>query len=182
MHSSFLEIKLYQIGDSDIAVKFEVIEKPNDRAKEIKRQTSSSPTLQARYDYWVAFNEYAFNNAAFAKVFSRRKASTDHWMSLSVGSSACHIDLSQVRKDKNITVEWYITDDKELYQKFYSHKADIESDMRMTLDWRELPNKKASRILVIHTADFDNKDKWPEQFEWMMDTAMTMKKAFKKYL
>lgn len=73
-----LEIKLYQIGDSDIAVKFEVIEKPNDWAKEIKRQTSIFPTLQARYDYRVAFNEYAFNSAAFAKAFSRRKASTDH--------------------------------------------------------------------------------------------------------
>lgn len=177
-----LEIKLYQIGDSDIAVKFEIIEKPNDWAKEIKRQTSSSPTLQARYDYWVAFNEYAFSNATFAKVFSRREASTDHWMSLSVESSACHIDLSQVRKDNNITVEWYITDDKELYQKFYSHKADIESDMGMTLDWRELPDKKASRILVIHEADFGNKDKWTEQFEWAMDAAMKMKMAFKKYL
>lgn len=177
-----LEIKLYQIGDSDIAVKFEVIEKPNDWAKEIKRQTSNSPTLQARYDYWVAFNEYAFNNAVFAKTFSRRKASTDHWMSLSVGSSACHIDLSQVRKDNNITVEWYITDDKELYQKFYSLMGDIELDMGMPLDWRELPDKKASRILVIHEADFDNKDEWPEQFEWVMDAAIKMKKAFKKYL
>ena len=35
-----------------------------DWAKEIKRQTSSSPMLQARYDYWISFNEYAFNNAA----------------------------------------------------------------------------------------------------------------------
>ena len=31
-----LEIKLYQIGDSEIAVKFEVVEKPNDWTKEIK--------------------------------------------------------------------------------------------------------------------------------------------------
>jgi hypothetical protein len=177
-----LEVKLFQIGDSDIAVKFEVIEKPNDWTKEIKRQTSSSPTLQARYDYWIAFNEYAFNNAQFAKAFNRRKASTDHWMTLSVGSSACHINLLQVRKDNNIIVEWYITDDKELYQKVYSHKEDIEADMGMALDWRELPDKKASRILVIHEADFDNKDKWPEQFEWMMDAALKMKKAFKKYL
>ena len=51
-----VEIKLYQIGSSDIAVKFEVVEKPNDWTKEIKRNTSNSPTLQARYDYWVAFN------------------------------------------------------------------------------------------------------------------------------
>lgn len=171
-HDHLGKLITYASGKAaDIAVKFEVIEKPNDWAKEIKRQTSSSPTLQARYDYWVAFNEYAFNNAAFAKVFSRRKASTDHWMSLSVGSSACHIDLSQVRKGNNITVEWYITDDKELYQKFYSHKADIEQDMEMALDWRELPDKKASRILVIHEADFDNKDKWPEQFDWKIGRA-----------
>lgn len=123
-------------------MKFEVIEKPNDWTKEIKRQISSSPTLQARYDYWVAFNEYAFNNAQFVKVFNRRKAITDHWMTLSVGSSACHINLLQVRKDNNIIVERYITDDKELYQKVYSHKEDIEADMGIALDWRELPDKK----------------------------------------
>ena len=101
-----LEIKLYQIDNSDIAVKFEVIEKPNDWTKEIKRQMSSSPTLQARYDYWVAFNEYVFNNAMFAKAFNRRKASTDHWMTLSVGSSACHIGLLQVRKDKKLRLNF----------------------------------------------------------------------------
>ena len=42
-----VEIKLYQIGSSDIAVKFEVVEKPNDWTKEIKRNTSNSPTLQS---------------------------------------------------------------------------------------------------------------------------------------
>lgn len=42
--------------------------------------------------------------------------------------------------------------------------------------------KKASRILVYKTVDFDNKDTWSEQFDWMMDMAIKMKKAFKKYL
>lgn len=93
-----VEIKLYQIGSSDIAVKFEVVEKPNDWTKEIKKNISNSPTLQARYDYWVAFNDYAFQKAAFAKAFNKRKASTDHWMTLSVGSSACFISLSQIKK------------------------------------------------------------------------------------
>ncbi len=177
-----VEIKLYQIGGSDIAVKFEVVEKPNDWTKEIKRNTSNSPTLQARYDYWVAFNEYAFANGAFAKAFTKRKASTDHWMSLSIGSSACHISILQLRKNDTIVVEWYIPDDKDTYKKVYAHKNDIEAEMGMKLDWRELPDKKASRILISHDADFSNKDKWPEQFDWAMDVAMKMKKAFKKYL
>ncbi len=177
-----LEIKLYQIGNSDIAVKFEVVEKPNDWTKEIKRITNNSPILQARYDYWVAFNDYAFKQGYFAKAFNKRKPSTDHWMTLSVGSSACHINLLQIRKYDHSIVEWYISDDKELYQKFYSNKDAIESEMGIQLEWNELPEKKASRILAYKTVDFEDKDNWSKQFDWMMDVAMKMKKAFKKYL
>ncbi len=177
-----LEIKLYQIGNSDIAVKFEVIEKPNDWTKGLKRQSNNSPILQARYDYWLAFNEYAFSKTTFAKNFNKRKASTDHWMTLSVGSSSCYISLSQIRKDNHIVVEWYISDDKELYKMFFSHKNEIETEMGLKLDWRELPHKKASRILVTNSADFSNKDDWNNQFEWIIDIALKMKKAFKKYL
>ena len=177
-----LEIKLYQIGNSDIAVKFEVVEKPNDWTKEIKSKASNSPILQARYDYWVAFNEYAFKQGAFSKAFNKRKASTDHWMTLSVGSSKCYISLSQIRKYNHIIVEWYISDDKELYQKFYSNKEAIEDEVGASLEWNELPDKKASRILVWKTVDFENKENWREQFDWMMDMALKLKKAFKKYL
>lgn len=177
-----VEIKLYQIGSSDIAVKFEVVEKPNDWSKEIKRYTSKSTTLQARYEYWVAFNDYAFQNQTFAKQFNKRKASTDHWMTMSVGSSVCHISINQIRKDNQIVVEWYIYDDKELFHKFYSHKSEIETDMDMKLDWRELPDKKASRIRISHPADFEDKNQWYGQFDWIMDVAMKMKKAFKKHL
>lgn len=177
-----VEIKLYQIGDSEIAVKFEVVEKPNNWTKEIKKTANNSPTLQARYDYWMAFNDYAFKNAAFSKAFNKRKASTDHWMTFSVGSSICSISMSQIRKYNHVIVEWYISDDKELYHKFYLNKDEIESEMGVQLEWNELPEKKASRILVYKEVDFDNKDNWSMQFEWMMDMALKMKKAFKKYL
>lgn len=103
-------------------------------------------------------------------------------MTLSVGSSSCHISINQIRKDNQIVVEWHISDDKELFHRFHDHKTEIETDMGMKLDWRELPDKKASRILVSHSADFENKDKWPEQFDWVMDVALKMKNAFRKYL
>lgn len=177
-----VEIKLYQIGNSDIAVKFEVVEKPNDWTKEIKRNVSSSPILQARYDYWVTFNEYAFKNISFAKQFKKRKPSTDHWMTFSVGSSMCCIMLSQVRKFNHVIVEWYISDNKDLYHKLYASKGEIEHDLGFELEWNELPDKKASRILTYKDVDFDDKDIWSSQFDWMMQTALKMKKVFKKYL
>ena len=177
-----VEIKLYQIGSSDMAVKFEVAEKPNDWTKEIKHQTSDSPILQARYDYWVAFNEYAFANNTFAKEFNKRKVNTDHWMTFSVGSSACSIIISQIRKFNHALVEWYVSDDKELYHMFYANKTTIEQEMGVQLEWNELPEKKASRILVYKTVDFDNKEDWTKQFDWLMDMAIKMKKSFKKYI
>ena len=56
--------------------------------------------------------------------------------------SACHISMSQIRKYNHALVEWFISDDKELYRKFYSNKAAIESEMGVQLEWNELPEKK----------------------------------------
>ena len=75
-----------------------MIEKPNDWVKEVKKIDSVNVTQQQRYDYWVAFEEFAFKDGIFSKNFKKRKPSTDHWMNFSIGSSACHIAVSQIRK------------------------------------------------------------------------------------
>lgn len=176
------EIKLYKIGNSEPAVKFEVIEKPNDWTKEVKKTDVVNPTQQQRYDYWIAFEDYAFKNCQFAKNFNRRKPSTDHWMNFSVGSSACHIAVSQIQKRDELVVELYINEDKELFHSFVQNKDDIESIIGFSLDWRELPEKKASRIVVTRSVELSNKLKWSEQFDWLIDVMLKMKAGFKKYL
>lgn len=176
------EIKLYKIGASEPAVKFEVIEKPNDWTKEVKKNESINGTQQQRYDYWVAFEDFAFQNAQFAKNFNRRKPSTDHWMNFSVGSSACHIAVSQIQKRDELVVELYINEDKELFNSLLQHKDDIEATAGFSFDWRELPEKKASRIVVQKSAALSNQSKWSEQFEWLIDVMLKMKTGFKKYL
>lgn len=176
------EIKLYKIGDSEPAVKFEVIEKPNDWVKEIKKTEKNSDRHKLRYEYWTAFNEYAFQNKEFAKVFSRRKPSTDHWMDLSIGSSACHMAITMIQKRGENGVELYIHDDKALFHQLESEKEQIEAESGLIFDWQELPNKKASRIIICNPANFDDKDAWNDQFEWIVNTAIAMKKAMKKRL
>jgi len=176
------EIKLFQIGDSQIAPSFSVVEKPNDWAKEIKKTTAANPTQQQRLEYWQAFNDYAFNDKNFSKAFNMRKPTTDHWMDFSIGSSACHIGVTQIQKRSAIGVELYINDDKELFKSLFAHKTEIESDMGMGLDWRELPERKASRILVEKNVQLSNHEEWQEQFVYIMDVLLKMKKAFKKHL
>lgn len=176
------EIKLFQIGSSDIAPSFTVVERPNDWTKEIKKTTAANPTQQQRLEYWQAFNGYAFNNATFSKEFNKRMPTTDHWMDFGVGSSACHIGVTQIQKRNSIGVELYINNDKDLFKSIYAHKDEVESIMGFELDWRELPERKASRILIEKAVQLDDRDKWNEQFDYIMDVCLKMKKAFKKYL
>ena len=175
------EIKLFQIGDSQIAPAFTVVERPNDWTKEIRKTASANSTQQQRLEYWQAFNDYAFTDANFSRIFNKRKPTTDHWMDFSIGSSACHIAVSQIQKRKAVDVELYINDDKELFKSLFAHKDEIEKNMEMELEWKELPERKASRILIEKTVDLDDRATWPEQFDYIMDTCIKMKRAFKRY-
>ena len=176
------EIKLFRIGSSDPAVKFEVVERPNDWTKEVKKATSPDEGQQLRYDYWAAFQDYAFQDTRFSHNFSRRKPSKDYWMSFTIGSSQCHIEASQVHKRSEVSVELYIDQDKDLFHSLYAMRETIEAEAGLSFDWRELPNRKASRIVVHKNVSFDDRDRWSEHFDWMIDTMLAIKKTFPKYL
>lgn len=176
------EVKLYRIGNSEPAVKFEVIEKPNVWVKEIKKSEVINETQQFRYNYWTLFQEYAFKNATFSKSFKRRKPSFDHWMNFNIGSSACNIAVSLIQKRNELDVELYINEDKELFHTLYNKKDEIEQKCGLIFDWRELPERKGSRIIICKDVDFDNKDSWNIQFEWLVDVMPKIKKVFKEYI
>ena len=98
------EIKLYRIGSSEPAVKFEVVERPNDWTKE------------------------------------------------------------------------------DLYNSLLDNKEDIEPVSGLSFDWRELPDRKASRIVLEKSVQFANKSQWESKFEWLADVMVKMKAAFCKYI
>ena len=176
------EIKLYRIGSSAPAVKFEVIEKPNGWAKEIRKNETASPTQQLRYEYWTAFMDHAFSNTDFAKEFNRRSPNQHSWMDFSIGSSTCYVSVSQVRKRGVAVVELYIPDDKGLYKQLEEKKTEIEKAVGMQLNWQELKEKKACRICAEKPFNFEDRSAWNSQFEWIMDGMLRIKKAFKPHI
>jgi len=81
---------------------------------------------------------------------------------------------------KNIlAIEVGIHDNKELFNEFYAERDRIEAVAGVKLDWRELPERKASRILYETNVDFKNKNKWQEQFDWIVEYGVKISKAFK---
>lgn len=113
-----VEIELWQIDDSAIAPKFNVVERPNDWAKQMKNVDSLSETKQLQLHFWQQLSEFIKSNSSFSKEFSSRKAQPQHWYDLSVGSSSYHIGLT-VNTQKNLLgAEIYIPDDKEKFAVF----------------------------------------------------------------
>ena len=176
-------IHAYKIGNSDNAPMFQVIEQPNDFIKNNKSINSSdtmNKSQSQRVEFWNQFNNVLVERG---KPFNVRKATTDHWYNVAIGTSDAHIDITLVNKDSVIGVELYITDNKDLFDKLYQKKDEIESDLGFKLDWRRLNNSKASRIVTfIKGLNFDNHSNYNELMNKTIDLAVLMRDTFKKYI
>lgn len=175
-----IEIELWRINDSIPAPKFNVIEKPNDWAKTMKIVEGLSELQKLKLEYWQAFNDYAFTKDGFKKMFSQRKAAPQHWYSLSIGSSACHLDFTVNTQKKRIGAEIYITNDKELYAKYLERKVEIEEELGMQVEWREA--NKDCRILVVKDGDLKKGTSyWTQYFDWYCEMAIKLRNIALKY-
>ena len=50
-------------------------------------------------------------------------------------------------------MELYVSDNPDLYNYLLENKADIETTSSLSFDWRELPDRKASRIVLKFLGD-----------------------------
>lgn len=101
-----LEIELWQIGDSEKAPRFNIVEKPNDWTKTMKTIEGLSNTDLLKLEFWTGFNDAMNNNDVFKHHFRSRKASPQHWYDLSIGSSAYHVALLSTLKSKTLVLRY----------------------------------------------------------------------------
>lgn len=168
-----LEIELWKIGTSPIAPKFNVVSKPNDWIKGggggSRGGAVVTETKQLQQDYWRDFRELLAERKSSLKP---QKAHPQHWLTVSIGRRNFHMSALINNSGERIGVELYLqgSDAKKHFKQLETEKAKIEQQIGQPLDWRELPTKEASRILLMR-ADSSIKDstQWPEQHNWLAD-------------
>jgi len=111
-----------------------------------------------------------------------QKPYPQHWTNISIGSSQATISLTIQSQKGEFGAEIYIPDSKDLYERLFTRKSDIEQDLGETLLWMELPEKKASRIKATTTGDLENKSGWNTYFDWLLRQAEKFQSVFPKYL
>lgn len=178
-----LEVHAYQIGDSDPAPQFTIIEQPNDFVKTVKSVAKSADMNESqkqRLEFWTRFNDVVESKG---KPFNKRKATTDHWYNVAIGSSDANISIDLVNKEHKIRVSLWISDNKELFDALFMRRDEIEAALGFGLVWNRLDNKKASYISAyIKGLDFKKQDNYPELMEQIIDMVVKMKKTFPGFI
>ncbi len=178
-----IEMHAYKIGDSEPAPLFKIIEQPNDFVKSVKAISKNSDISDAeknRLEFWSQFNDVLEQRK---KPFNKRKATTDHWYSVAMGSSECRVQIDLVNKEHKIRVGVWVTDNKDLFDSFYAHKYEIEQACGFDLIWDRLETKKAAFVCkYIDGLDFDNQGNYPELINQSIDCVISMREAFKPYI
>ena len=178
-----VQIEVYKIDASLPAPKFNIICEPNDWGKTVKKSEGgdavSALKLQQQ-EFWEVMKEYA--STVTTTLNYSRPPKPQHWYEMALGTSKCCISLTQNSQKKYIGCELYIWSDAKLFQKLLAQKSDIEKDLGFEVQWMELPNATASRIIVTHPGDPRDRSKWDDYKKWLVITADIFSKVFIKYI
>lgn len=178
-----VEVHAYKIGDSDPAPQFKIIEQPNDFVKIVKAVSKNSDMNESqknRLEFWTQFNEVVDSQG---KPFNKRKATTDHWYNVAIGSSDASISIDLVNKEHRIRVSLWINDNKDIFDALFQRKDEIETALGFGLEWNRLDNKKASYICTyIKGLDFKKQDNYPMLMEQVVDLVLKMRNVFPKFM
>jgi len=178
-----IEIHAFTIGDSKPAPQFRIIQQPNEFAKmvkEISKNTELNDSQTYRLEFWNMFNSVIDERG---KPFNKHKPSTDHWYTVAIGSSKCHISIDLVNKENRIRIGLWIPNSKELFDKLLVEKENIEKDSNLQFEWDRLDGKKASVICTyIEGLDFEKQDNYKDLMNKIIEYVVVFKNTFSKYI
>jgi len=150
--------------------------------------TSASPVLREatpcqilRMKFWTAFRSFLENRESKLRP---QKPSTAHWCSFSIGTSRARVAALIITRGNKVGVELTLDteDAKALFAALLAQKESIETIVGIPLKWREMPDRKSSRVCIYKAVDpFDEGD-WPEQFAWLQTMLERFDQAFRPAL
>lgn len=178
-----VQVELWRIENSKPAVHFNVLEQPNNWAKQVKNKSAEESRINAKLQsYWTDFNEYAQKNKGFLQKFRLKNSGYRSWYNLAIGSSKCSLSMNVNTQTNEQRVEFYIGNDQPFYEFLEEQKEVIQSQIDIPVEWMPLPNKKASRVRVQRTVPILDEATKADQFDWFIRYTTLFYDIFKPYV
>lgn len=179
-----LEIELWRIGESAVAPKFNVVSKPNDWTKTVSTAANRieagelSETRQTQLQYWTQFRDFLLERKSTLRP---QKPQAQHWTNFAVGRSNFWLVAFVSMREHRIGCGLVISgpDSKPAFRLLEQERNVIEAEIQAALEWEELPDKKESHVFIrLQQTDPADRQKWPEQQQWLVDKLEAFHRAF----
>ena len=175
-----VELQLFRIGNSPVAPHFRVASKPNNWSRNIRRIekiNELTPTRQLQLRFWTALKEYAENHGTSLRF---QAPLGQNWANFGIGRTNFWIEatvkLNAGEVSAGVVLQTPAT--KADFRQFLSQKDAIEAEVGEPFVWREMPEKKQSRIELRRQATPNDDSTWPEIFEWFMTKLELIHRVF----
>ena len=169
-----VKVELWQIDNSPIAPKFQVICEPNNWAKVLKQQSKDNITdLELRQmEYWQGFVDYAKSKD---KTYISQRPSIYNWYVIRIGSTDYKIKLVHSVNSDIMRCQLEIFNDS-IYKKLEQYRTEIDNKIN-GLEWEYLEDRKVNRI----SCNYSSKDN-ASSYVWLLDMVDRFKEVFLDYL
>jgi hypothetical protein len=164
------ELKVYSINGSPPAPQLDIICRPN---VTMKQDNSALPEGEKRRNEWrLKFWQEIHDEMKKDKLpFRLQSPGTDHWSSIAIGRSGFVLEMLLTPKNGTIAVEITVkpTWKASAFSQLLAQRQDIEKEIGAALDWREMPDKISSRIVLEVTIDPDNEINRKKVCDWFRE-------------
>ena len=177
-----IEIELYRIGDSPAAPMFNIISKPNDWAKSVKKSASNQNVTETKLlqqEYWQGLKDYMEDNKSSVRMQS---AQPQHWTNIAIGKTDYWLSATMNTREDTISIWLNISGEKskenyeKLYSKSYQDSLDLISE---DIVWDKMEGRKTSCVILKTNGALSKKSDWNTQYEWFKLYLEKFMKVFK---
>ena len=180
-----VEVHAISIDNSNPAVDFRVIVKPNDWERNIKSSTTKTDTEISYVDFYSKLvNFYSGINPKFRKV----KAQPQNWLNFGAASRGGLYFGWAFRMGNRFSVELYIDTGDEIENKrIFDELKKYKDDLGIKgVEWEELETKRAFRIVIYRKTSGPIKSlrdrEKDDLIDWGAEQMKTFSDTFSKYI
>jgi hypothetical protein len=164
-----IEIELYRIGDSPAAPMFNIVAKPNDWSKLVKKSASTQNLTDVKIlqqEFWQGLKSYLETEKS---SFKMQNPAPQHWTNIALGKSDFNLSATVNSREGLISIWLNITGDnaKENYDKLYEIAFEqSKTEVSPEIIWDRMEGRKMSSVILKTNGDLNKKADWEKQYTW----------------
>lgn len=177
-----ITIELWQIADSPIAPKFNIVSQPNSWSKAIKSSSTKgelSETALKQMSFFEGFTSYC-NTKETSLSLSNPQPSTPAYYSFGIGITGVWVAIKMNKSKKLIKLDLYFTE-----KNLFNHtKQETEEEAKKEFPeiiWDDMPKYKGATVgLIIKNFNLDNQESWEIYYKWLKNNSEKLVRFFYK--